>query len=60
MEQVLVEETREAVWSQVIEKAIRGLEAANDMEEPGSEAQKVRRQAIEAIRAPERKATWIN
>ncbi len=60
MEELLVERTRKVVYSQTIEKAIRGLEAANDMEEPGSEAQKVRRQAIDAIRAPEEKATWTN
>ena len=60
MEQVLPEETQKALRLQWVERATRGLEAANDMEEPGSEAQKVRRQAIESIRVPERKATWIN
>ncbi len=60
MEQVLAEETQKALWSKWVERATRGLEAANDMEEPGSEAQKVRRQVIESIRATERKATWIN
>ena len=60
MEQMLVERTRRAVCSRMIEKAIRRLEAANEMEEPGSEAQEVRRQAIASIRSLEKEATWIS
>jgi hypothetical protein len=60
MEQVLPEETQKALWRQWVERATRGLVAANDMEEPESVPQKVRRQAIDSIRLPERKATWIN